>query len=60
MIISIIIIIINNNCSKNNCMQAHTDLKNSRRKKILAMMTNRSPLNISSLFIHAAMQDGSH
>jgi len=24
------------------------------------MVTNRLPLNISSLFIHAAMHDGSH
>jgi len=27
---------------------------------ISAMVTNRSPLNISSLFIHAAIHDGSH
>jgi len=27
---------------------------------ISAMVTNRSPLNIRSLFIHAEMHDGSH
>jgi len=27
---------------------------------ITAMVTNRTPLNINSLFIHAVMHDGSH